>query len=64
MAVIPGTSGDDVQTGTANDDRIIASAGVDIIDGMEGFDTLDYRAAPAGIILAPEDVGALPEFAR
>jgi len=62
MAVIPGTSGDDVQTGTATDDRIIASPGVDVIDGLEGLDTLDYRAAPAGIILAPEDVGALPEF--
>jgi Ca2+-binding RTX toxin-like protein len=62
MAVIPGTSGDDIQTGTADDDRILASGGVDIIDGLEGFDTIDYRAAPAGIILAPEDVGAGPEF--
>ena len=62
MAVIPGTSGDDVQTGTASDDRILASAGVDIIDGLDGFDTVDYRAAPAAIVLAPENVDAIPEF--
>jgi Ca2+-binding RTX toxin-like protein len=53
MAVIRGTSGDDVQTGTADDDRILASGGVDTIDGVEGFDTIDYRAAPAGINVIP-----------
>ena len=60
MAVIPGISGDDVQTGTANDDRILASGGFDTIDGLQGFDTIDYRAAPAGISVVPTE--SFPPF--
>jgi Ca2+-binding RTX toxin-like protein len=50
MATIRGTAGDDFQIGTDADDRILASPGRDVLDGRGGFDSLDYRNAPAGIV--------------
>jgi Ca2+-binding RTX toxin-like protein len=42
MAVIQGTSGNDVLTGGTGDDRIIGSAGDDTLAGGGGNDTIDY----------------------
>jgi Ca2+-binding RTX toxin-like protein len=50
MATIRGTAGDDFQIGTDANDRIVASPGRDVLDGRGGFDSLDYRNVPAGIV--------------
>jgi Ca2+-binding RTX toxin-like protein len=42
MAIIQGTSGNDVLTGGTGDDRIIGSAGDDTLVGGGGNDTVDY----------------------
>jgi Ca2+-binding RTX toxin-like protein len=42
MAIIQGTSGNDVLTGGTGDDRIIGSAGDDTLASGGGNDTLDY----------------------
>jgi Ca2+-binding RTX toxin-like protein len=60
MAVINGTSGnnviigtalDDTINGLAGDDLIQGLAGPDIINGGSGVDTVDYREKTAGIIV-------------
>ena len=50
MATVRGTAEDDFQIGTDANDRIVASPGRDVIDGRGGFDFLDYRNAPSGIV--------------
>ena len=58
MAVITGTSGNDVLVGTdvadvinalAGDDEINATPGNDRIDGGDGFDLVDYSISGEGV---------------
>ncbi len=58
-ATVTGTIGDDTLTGTpgrdviaglAGDDTIAGLAGDDLVCGGDGSDTVDYSAAPAGVL--------------
>lgn len=52
MAILTGTSGNDVLNGTAGDDLFIGSTGNDRLLGSDGFDTVDYSGLPAITLLA------------
>lgn len=47
--VFEGTSGPDILTGGSGDDHFFASPGADMINGMSGFDTVDYSRSDAAI---------------
>ncbi|CAI8717851.1 calcium-binding protein [Pseudomonas sp. IT-P260] len=47
--VLSGTDGNDELHGLESDDQLLASAGSDLLDGGEGFDTANYYAMGAGV---------------
>ena len=60
MAVVYGTSGADVLTGTPYDDTIFPGLGDDTLDGGDGYDRADYSDAPSAVsvsllITGPQD---------
>ena len=53
MAIIQGTTGNDILTGGSEDDRIIGSAGDDTLSGGGGNNTLDYSGLGKPITAFP-----------
>lgn len=51
MAILMGTSGNDVLTGTVGNDFFVGSVGNDRLIGSDGFDTVDYSSLPGAITL-------------
>lgn len=47
--VLSGTDGNDELHGLESDDQLLASAGSDLLDGGEGFDTANYYAMGSGV---------------
>ncbi|MFJ2360511.1 calcium-binding protein [Pseudomonas fluorescens] len=47
--VLSGTDGNDELHGLESDDQLLASAGSDLLDGGEGFDTANYYAMESGV---------------
>jgi len=47
--VLSGTEGNDELHGLESDDQLLASAGSDLLDGGEGFDTANYYAMGSGV---------------
>jgi len=49
--IFVGTDGDDTYTGTAFDDKIIATLGADTLDGGDGVDLITFSAFDAGVMV-------------
>ncbi|MBK5345395.1 calcium-binding protein [Pseudomonas sp. TH49] len=47
--ILSGTDGNDELHGLESDDQLLASAGSDLLDGGEGFDTANYYAMESGV---------------